>query len=392
MNILFLSGWFPYPPDNGSKLRISNLLQGLAKKHDITLLTFANLPVSNDAMTSARSLCREVHVVPWRPFKPTSIRARLGLFSLTPRSVVDTFSPEMKQAIDRAFSAKSYNLIIASQITTAGYAPFFRGVPAMFEESEVGTLYDRSANATSITFRLRYGMTWIKHRRYIARLLRYFRACTVVSEQERELLSRCAPEFQFIRVIPNCIHLNEYPDQRAPVQPNTLIFTGSFRYFANHEAMVWFLSQVYPRIQAAIPDVRLTITGDHADLPLPRAGNVTLTGFVDKVQPLIGASSVGLAPIRQGGGTRVKILEAMALRTPVVATTKGAEGLDVRHDEHLLIADTPEDFSYQVVRLLQEPQLRRRLGDNGYHLVQEKYDWAVVMPRFIDFVESIVRA
>ncbi len=105
---------------------------------------------------------------------------------------------------------------------------------------------------------------------------------------------------------------------------------------------------------------------------------------------MIASSWASLAPIWQGGGTRLKILEAMALRTPVVATSKGAEGLDTKHDEHLLIADSPADFSEQVIRLIQEPQLRQRLADNAYDLVREKYDWAVVMPRFLNLIDCII--
>lgn len=388
--ILFLSRWFPFPPDNGSKIRINNLLQGLASKHEITLLSFADQPSTNLDLATARTICGDVHVVPWKPYNPQNVRARFGFLSLTPRSILDTWSSEMEQRIRQILSAKKYDLIIASQLGAADYAPAFGGLPALFEEPEVGLLYEQFANAKSVRNRIRHGLTWAKHRRYVAGLLRYFRACTVVSEPERQLLQRCAPERGSIEVIPNCIHLNDYRDVCAQVQPNTLVFAGSFRYFANHDAMTWFLRHVYPRIQAQVPAVRLTITGDHANLPLPPAENVTLTGFVPDVRPMIASSWASLAPIWQGGGTRLKILEAMALRTPVVATSKGAEGIDVKHDEHLLIADSPEDFSQQVVRLIQEPPLRQRLADNAYNLVRDKYDWAVVMPRFLNLIDCII--
>jgi glycosyltransferase involved in cell wall biosynthesis len=156
--------------------------------------------------------------------------------------------------------------------------------------------------------------------------------------------------------------------------------------------MTWFLQEVYPRIQAQAPDVCVTITGDHADLPLPPADNVTLTGFVDDVRPLIASAWVSLVPIRVGGGTRLKILEAMALGTPVVTTSKGAEGLDAKHGEHLLIANSPEAFAEAVIRLLQEPGLRQRLADKAYQLVQERYDLAALMPRFLDLVERVAHA
>jgi glycosyltransferase involved in cell wall biosynthesis len=120
---------------------------------------------------------------------------------------------------------------------------------------------------------------------------------------------------------------------------------------------------------------------------LPPAENVTLTGFVADVRPLLAQAWCSLAPIREGGGTRLKVLEAMALRTPVVATTKGAEGLDVTHDVHLLLADTTDAFAAAVIRLLQEAGLRQRLADRAHQMVCEKFDWSATLPRFLDLVE-----
>jgi glycosyltransferase involved in cell wall biosynthesis len=155
--------------------------------------------------------------------------------------------------------------------------------------------------------------------------------------------------------------------------------------------MTWFLRHVYPRIQAEAPDVSLAITGDHRGLPLPPSENVTLTGFVEDIHSLIKGAWCSIAPLQSGGGTRLKILEAMALGTPVVATSKGAEGLDVEDDVHLLLGDTPEAFANAVVRVMYEPGLRQRLVDNSLQLVRAKYDWANVMPRFLDLVEWAAR-
>jgi glycosyltransferase involved in cell wall biosynthesis len=392
MRILFLSGWYPYPPNNGSKLRILNLLRGLAQHHEVTLLSFADQPDVDPEAQQVRSLCSEVQVLPKKPFNPRSLRARLGFLSPTPRSVIDTFSEEMAQRIGQTASCRDFDLVIASELGMAGYARNFRGLPALFEDVEIGLLFQQFAQAASAWRRVRYGLTWAKHRAYLARLLGFFRACTVVSEQERALLSAAVPGYKDIEVIPNCIDLAEYRDVHDSPQTNTLIFTGSFRYFANHDAMTWFLGEVYPRIQARVPGVRLIITGDHADLPLPPADNVTLTGFVDDVRSLIAAASVSLVPVRVGAGTRLKILEAMALHTPVVATAKGAEGLDVEDGDHLLIADAPEALAEAVLRLLGDPPLRQRLADNAYQLVRERYDWAAVMPYFLGLVERVASA
>jgi glycosyltransferase involved in cell wall biosynthesis len=220
-------------------------------------------------------------------------------------------------------------------------------------------------------------------------LLPHFRACTVVSRREQDLAHQCVPAFEKIEVIPNCINLADYSNIDEAPQLGTLVFTGSFQYRANYEAMLWFLSEVYPRIVAQEPRVCLRITGDHANLPLPKAENVILTGHIPDVRPVIASAWASIVPIWKGGGTRLKILEAMALGTPVVSTTKGAEGLDVQHDEHLLIGDTPQAFADQVVRLVQESGLRERLTDNANRLVRDKYDWSMAMPQFLNLVERV---
>jgi glycosyltransferase involved in cell wall biosynthesis len=389
MRILFLSGWYPYPADNGSKLRILNLLQGLMQHHEVSLLSFADRPEVEPNTRQTRKFYSEVQIVPWKPYNPRSRRARLGFLSAVPRSMIDTYSTDMAQCIEQTISRRNYDLVIASQLGMARYRRHFKQMAALFEEAEVGLLFEQFSQARSVWGRARHGLTWAKHRTYLARLLRHFGACTVVSDQERQLLARIVPDYRDIQVIPNGVSLADYRDVPKTLQPNNLIFTGSFRYFANYEAMTWFLRDIYPRIRAQAPDAHLTVTGDHANQPLPSTDGVTLTGIVDDVRPLVASAAVSLVPIQVGGGTRLKILEAMALRTPVVATSKGAEGLEVKHGDHLLIADTPQEFAEAVLCLLGDPSLGRRLADNAYRLAREKYDWAAVMPRFLDLIERV---
>jgi len=389
MRILFLSRWYPYPPSNGSKLRIYNLLRGLADCHEVTLISFADEPDGELDLVGLQSLCRNIQIVPWKPFQPESSKALLGFFNPKPRSFIDTFSSKMKECIEQELSSNIYDAVIASQIDMAAYSPFFRQTPALFEEIEVGVHYEQFMQAASLRHRLRYGLTWLKHRHYLSSLLHNFQACTVVSEKERRTIAPIVNGSTITEVIPNCINLADYRGFQDPVQPNTLIFTGAFSYFPNYEAMKWFLANVFPLIQSQNRNVHLTITGNHGNRSLPPATNVTLTGFVDDVRPLIARSWVSIVPLHTGGGTRLKILEAMALGTPVVATSKGAEGLDAIADEHILIADTPNAFAKAVLRLLNESELRQRLSNNAYRLVQDKYDLAISMPNFLSLVEQV---
>lgn len=387
MRLLFLSYWLPYPIDNGSKLRVYGLLQGLAQHHEVTLLSFTNGEHVDSIPSELRTICEEVRLVPHKKFNPTGIRALFGLFSRTPRYVSDTFSPEMARCIQEAISSRTYDLAIASQLEAACYRPYFFNQKALFEEVEIGSFIEQIRVVRSPLRKFRNKLTWMKHQRYISGLIQDFQVCTVVSEQEKQLVAKIAPEYQQIEVIPNFINLHDYQIGDMNPQPNNLIFTGPFRYLANHDAMVWFLNEIFPIVQSQVPEVRLTITGDHANLPLPAASNVELTGSVVDVRPLIASSSVSLVPLRVGGGTRLKILEAMALGVPVVSTTKGAEGLDFTNGQHLLIGDTPEAFADQVIRLLKYPSMRQEIIEGARQQVADKYDWGVIIPRFESLVQ-----
>jgi glycosyltransferase involved in cell wall biosynthesis len=294
----------------------------------------------------------------------------------------------MAKRIREVVSRQDFDLVVASELGTACYSRYFEGIPALLDEVEVGLFFDFIANARTPWPRFRNRLTWIKHKYYLQQLLKDFYACTVPSERERDLLSKAVSGYKAIEVIPNCIDLSCYQGVPKTVQPNSLIFTGSFRYSANYDSMVRFLQEIYPLIQAKLPEVNLKITGDHVGLPLPHAGHVTLTGFVDDIKLLIASARVSIVPIRVGGGTRLKIIEAMALGTPVVTTSKGAEGLDVQSGKHLLIADTPETFAESVLCLLRDQELHDRLARNGYQLVREKYDLEVILPSFLSLVQK----
>ncbi len=389
MNILFLSRWFPFPPNNGSKIRIYQLLRGLSQFHDVTLLSFSDTPPPSSDTLQQNDICSSIHVAPWKPYNSQSVKARLGFFSYLPRSLVDTYSSEMDALIRATLRKGKYDLVIASQLTMASYLPSFRNVPALFEEMELGSFYEQNSRKTSFSSRLRNRMSWFKLQMYIAHLLKRFNAGTVVSEMEFEIVKHNFPEYQEkIEILPNGLDLREYKNVKRERRPRHLIFSGSFSYNANYYAMQWFIEKVYPLIMDQIPDVRLIITGDHANKTLPSIKNVVLAGYVDDIKSLIASCDVSIAPIWSGGGTRLKILEAMALGTPVVATIKGAEGLHAQNGKHLLIGDDPNEFAEHVIKLLLNDDLRERVSSNAAQLVNNFYDWGIIMPTFLNLVEK----
>ena len=253
-------------------------------------------------------------------------------------------------------------------------------------------MQERYNDQTSAAQRLRCWASWQKTRLYEARLFRQFDLVTMVSAQDQAVCRADLPGYRGrVEVVPNGVDCAHNRPGLAQARPATLVYNGSLTYSANYDAMRWFLAEVYPRIRAEVPDVSLTITGstqgvDLAGLALD--GTVRLPGFVEDVRIAVAEARVAVAPIRQGGGTRLKILEAMALGTPVAATSKGAEGLDVRDGEHLLLADDPERFAGQTIQLLGDADLRRRLAANARHLVETRYDWQQIGQKFVALVEE----
>jgi glycosyltransferase involved in cell wall biosynthesis len=163
-------------------------------------------------------------------------------------------------------------------------------------------------------------------------------------------------------------------------EPDTLVFTGVMKYLPNSDGIRWFLAEVLPLVRESVPGVRLLVVGADPppDLRRMASGGVTLTGRVGDVRPYVDRAAVSIVPLRMGGGTRLKIVEAFAMKKPVVSTTVGAEGIDVADGESILLADEPRAFADAVVRLLRDGRLREKLVRNAYALMMDRYEWSVI--------------
>lgn len=385
MRIVFLSAWFPHRPLNGSRLRVNLLLRSLAARHEVALLSFADRPDVDPAAAEMRALCRTVEVLPQPRFDPAAWRSRLAWLGAAPRSLTATFSQPMADAVARA--ARACDVVVASQLSCAAYAPYFGGAPALFEEVELGEPHGRVGHAAGAE-RWRAQLSWLKYRHYLRGLLQRFRACTVVSERERALVAAVLGDGRAIHVLPNGVAVGDYACQ-ATRRPDVAIFTGALSYAPNYDGMKWFIGEVWPRVRRARPGARLVITGDAGNRQLPATDGVDQVGLVDDVRPLLAAATLAVAPIFAGGGTRLKILEAMAAGTPVVATAKGAEGIDAVDGQHLLLGDEPAAFAGHVIAVLEDAALRDRLSQAAHQLVEARYDWRVLGPRFESLVSSV---
>lgn len=395
MHILFLSWWWPYPANNGAKLRIYNLLRELSTEHTVTLLSFAEADeATSEQIAHLREFCDHVEAVPKPTYNPTAAKALLGYFSRWPRSLVDVYSTVMAKRVPEVAHHCNIDVIVASQLQNIRYLDLLPDTPAVLEEIEVTIFHDQVTKTSGTAAKLRAGLTLTKLENTLARLLARDVAFTVVSESERDYIRNFAPAGAQVEVIPNGVDTRvNRPDSTITPEPHTIIYTGAVTYNANFDAADFFIRDVFPLVRSRTPDARFTVTGGTGNVDVSQLAaqpGVTFSGYLPSVAKAVQQSAIMVAPLRVGGGTRLKILEAMALGTPVISTSKGAEGLNVTHGENILIGDTPEAMTDAIHLLFNDHQLRARLAASARALVEREYDWRIIGGRLTALVEQVV--
>jgi len=391
MKVLWLSPWFPYPLENGSKIRIFHLMRSLAKHHSISLISFVR---SGEQVQpeGLKDICVSVDKIAWRPFNATGMKSLVGYFFPTPRSIFSTYTVEMDRVIAQKVHDGYPDLIVASEIPTANYLTRYPNSLKIFEDVELLSFWDAWMNAHSRLDRLRRYLTLVKSKRYLSRLLRNFQAATVVSQEEKSLIQELTPDPQKIFTFPNGVDVQTLHPGLALPQPGCLIYPGSPTYSANYDAISFFLAEIFPKISTVMPDIKFRITGSTQGVDLSKLSltpQVTLTGYVQNIHREISQAWVCVVPLRQGGGSRLKILEAMALGTPVVSTSKGAQGIQVTPGKDILIADDPIQFANETLRLLNNANLRATIATNARKLVEHYYDWDKIGEEFCQLVNHL---
>jgi len=393
MKVLFLSTWNPYPPNNGSKIRAYYLLRAISAQHETLALAFCP---PTEAHSLDDSLSRDsVVCVDDDPFR--YINAPRWMRYLSPMPLIFRSSHAMQQMIEK-LEKQTWDVVVAVQMPVARYAGSIRATAKIIDVDTALTYQMRERYLVQRGWLRKIGawVSWQKAHRYERKMLQKFQVATVVAQHEvAPLQLMTARGSCCVYQVQNGVDCERNHLILERNQDCNLVFNGSLTYSANYDAVRWFLAEIYPLIQARRADANLIVTGstsgvDLDDLLLDEC--VHLTGYVEDVRVPVSEAAVAIAPIRQGGGTRLKILEAMALGTPVVATRKGAEGLDVIDGEHLLLADDPQSFANAVLVLLGDANIRARLAQNARRLVETHYDWAAIGDQFVQLVEDAVGA
>jgi len=394
MKILFLSAWFPYPPDNGSRIRVYNLIKALSRRHTVYLVSLLQDDSVRENARHLGDICEVVslHESAW--FSPRGMKAIVGFFSPRPRSAVCTYDGRVREAVEDAIRSVAPDVVVASTLGVVEYVPHEISLPAVLDQHncEYAVLKRAADRMSGLLRRARYAAGWKKFARWEAAICRCYDCVVMVSDEDKRMMLRAAPDLADVRVVPNGVDVEHYtPDSYDP-DVTTLLYNGALTYSANLDAVRYYASEVYPILSCEMPGVRLLVTGRTTGVDLRGVDDcpgIELVGYVDDIRDVLRRAGACIVPLREGGGSRLKILEAMAAGVPVVSTSMGAEGIDAVSGEHLLIADTPDEFAHAIARVLQDQSLRRRLASAARSLVEERYSWSGIGARFVDVVESV---
>jgi polysaccharide biosynthesis protein PslH len=391
MRILWIKTELLHPVDKGGRIRTYQMLRSLSRRHHVTYLCLDDGLAAPDAIERAREYAQELIVVPFRPAAKRSVGFLVdllrSLFSPLPYASARYRSPELRERVQQLAGAA--DLLVCDFLFPSLNVPDGLPPPAvLFEHNVEAMIWQRHASVPQHPVRRAYmRLQWQRMLRHEARECRRFAHVVAVSPIDAEVIRR---EYAAASVghVPTGVDLEYFSASRPrPPESRELVFIGSMDWMPNEDGIRWFATEVFGRIQERVPGARLLVVGRSPSPGLralaARNPAIEVTGTVADVRPYLERAAICVVPLRVGGGTRLKIYEAMAIGVPVVSTAIGAEGLPLRHDEHLLIADTADEQVGAICALLTDRTRAGRLAAAARRHVQEHCSWDSVAERFL---------
>ena len=401
MHILWIKTELLHPVDKGGRIRTYQMLRALRGQHRVTYLTLDDGTAAPDALERAAEYCDEVVRVPFSP--PTKGSAGFwadllrNAASPLPYAVARYRSAALQRELERLCRAGGVDVVVCDFLAPSLNVPHGLGVPTvLFQHNVESMIWERHAEVATHPVKRAY------MREQWRRMLRHERAeCArfdhviAVSRQDADVF-RDRFGLDSVSDVPTGVDTEYFrPSGTVQREPHDIVFTGSMDWMPNEDAIRWFAADIFPLVRSRVPDVTLTVVGRNPPASVRALADadpsIRVTGSVPDVRPYIERAAAFIVPIRVGGGTRLKIFEAMAMERPVVSTTVGAEGLPVRHGVDSIIADEPRAFADAVVSLLQDPARAAEIGQEAAAAVRAEYGWDRVAARFAELCRKAAR-
>jgi O-antigen biosynthesis protein len=385
--MLVVSPFSPHPPVHGGAVRMFSLLKRLQHTVDIDLVTYVDTPdeMNKTSVAALEEICRHVALVERKEISPSG--------PLDPSQTHGFRSQQMTETIEYFLERYDYDIVQVEYTHMAHYMPppANRMIRVLVEHDVSFVSLSRSrALLSGAAAKLANLYDWMRLLRYEISAVENAEIVVVMSEHDKAELGKFA-DTHSIHAIPNGVDCSQFSPQNDQREPGSILFVGFFRHEPNVQAVDYFCRDVLPLIRKDRPDVRLQIVGASPPVKIQQLANepgIDVLGKVDDISAYYRKCAVFVAPILKGSGTRLKILEAMASGSPVVSTTVGAEGLDVRDGKHLLIGDTPEAMADAVKTLLSNQELTKSIAAQARKLVVARYDWDAIAAQLLSIYDA----
>jgi sugar transferase (PEP-CTERM/EpsH1 system associated) len=378
MKILYVCHRFPYPPARGGKIRPFNMIKHFSGQgHQVTV---ASLVRSDDEARQAEGI--RDHCADYMMERVSAPAALARMVAHLPRAAPSSmgyfYSPGLKRRIDAALGKARFDMVFVHCSSAAQYVEDVRGIPKVLDfgdmDSQKWFIYSK---VRRFPLSVGYWVEGTKLQRAEIALARKFDYCTCTTKAELETLQSYNTGVR-TGWFPNGVDTDYFHPVEAPYDPDTISFIGRMDYYPNQQAMLEFCRQTLPLLRARRPSIRLLIVGANPSRQVRRLGQlpaVTVTGSVPDVRPHVGRSAVNIAPLAIARGTQNKVLEAMAMGVPVVASERVAGGIDAVPDEHFLVASTAAGYADAILRLLEDPTERNRFARAGRARMLSHHSW-----------------
>jgi glycosyltransferase involved in cell wall biosynthesis len=370
-------------------VRPFNLIRQLTTCHQVSVLSFIQ-PSEYRLLEALEPYCQRIELVPLESFRHLGKwRNRvqgwlLLLLSRRPRALYTFPVRTMREPLRNLVQTSDLDLVHFEQLYLAELRSEVRQLPAVLGEQNVEfqAIKNLQQVSSSPIHKIRDELSWRKMFAFETRSIRQFPVCLAVSEQDAGLLREVSGDTE-VHVVTNGVDSRAFASRGRGIErrSDTVLFFGTLNYGPNRDGIRWFCRDIWPMIHSARPDARLEIVGIDPPpdvMALSELPGVEVTGFVPDIRPTLWTATLSIAPLRWGGGTRLKILEALAAGCPTVSTSAGAEGLDLEDGKEILIADTGDELARAVIGLLQYPDKWAELSAAGQLSVAAKYDWSVI--------------
>jgi len=391
MRILFLQKRLLFPTDTGGKIRTLNIIRHLARWHEVTYLCNVQQGEA-ESVERMRELGLRVETVPWTETPRGTPRfygeLALNLCSRYPYNVNKDFDPPLRRRAQELLAGEPYDLVVCDFVQMARNA-IGLPVPAtvLFQHNVEAEIFKRHTETDAGRWRRAYmRIQWKKMARFEAAAGWNFDRVVAVSQRDRDIFERDYG-WNHVDVIDTAVDTDYFQPQPQREVEDRVVFVGSLDWLPNEDGVIHFVRNIWPKIRARRPAATFQIVGRNptpAVSKLAERPGVEVVGTVPDVRPCLTAASVVVVPLRIGGGTRLKIFEAMAMQKAIVSTSLGAEGLDVEDGTHLLLADDPETFANAVGQLLDDPSTRSHMAARALQLVRENFTAEAIARQFED--------